>query len=117
MAQDSSKTCQSTAAPAAALADVCTLDESGRTARWRAVERFIATALEREALPDGVRFTFARRGQTARHLVDFVVQEQTCCARFTYGIEEGPGDLLSLLIRARPADLTTLQTLYLAPPR
>jgi hypothetical protein len=117
MARDSSEACQSTAAPTAALAAVCTLDESGRTARWRAVERFIATALDREALPDGVRFAFARRGKTARHLVDFVRQERTCCARFTYAIEDGPGDLLFLLIRARPADLTTLQTLYLAPPR
>ena len=117
MAHDSSETCQSTPAPAAALADVCTLDESGRKARWPAVERFIATALDREALPDGVRYTFARRAQTARHLVDFVVQEQACCARFTYGIEDGPGDRLSLLIRARADDLTALQTLYLASSR
>jgi len=115
MANDSLEARRCNAAPPAALADVCTLDESGRAARWRAVERFIATALEREALPDGVRFTFARRGQTARHLVDFVRQEQTCCASFTYGIEDGPGDLLSLFIRARPDDLTTLRTLYLAP--
>lgn len=68
-------------------------------------------------MPDGVRFTFARVGQTARDLVDFVLHEQECCARFGYGIEDGPGDELSLLIRARPADLTALQTLYLASPR
>ena len=115
MANESLKTCRSTAA--AALADVCTLDETSRTARWRDVKRFIAAALEREALPDGVRLTFTRHGQAARQLVDFVSQEQTCCARFTYAIEDGPGERLSLLIRARTDDLTTLRTLYLASPR
>jgi len=108
-----SNECQSTADPDAALADVCTLNHSGRAARWRVVERFIATAVDREALPDGVRFAFTRDGQTARHILDFVLHEQACCARFTYAVEDGPGGLLSLLIRASAADLPALQTLYL----
>jgi hypothetical protein len=113
---NSSASCQSTGGPAAVLADVCTLDDPLRAARWPVVERFIATALDREALPDGVRFTFARHGQTARHIIEFIQFERACCGHFAYAFEDGPGGALSLLIRASAADLPALQALYL-PPR
>jgi hypothetical protein len=115
MKRNSSEACQSAADPADVLAHFCILDETLRAARWQVVERFLATALDRQALPDGVRITFARHGQTARDIVEFIQLERACCARFAYSFEDGPGDLLSLLIRASAADLPALQALYLRP--
>jgi hypothetical protein len=114
MKRNSSEPCQSAADPADVLADCCTLDEPLRAARWQVVERLLATALDRQALPDGVRITFARHGQTARDIVEFIQLERACCARFAYSFEDGPGDR-SLLIRASAADLPALQALYLRP--
>jgi hypothetical protein len=115
MTSNSPQTCQSTADPVAVLADVCTLDDARRAARWQVVERFIATAVNREALPNGLRCSFARDGETARHIIEFIQVERACCSRFSYAFEEGPEELLSLLIRASAADVPALHALYLRP--
>lgn len=101
------------AEPAAVLKKVCTLDALALPARWLRVRTLMVTATSVAGVPDGVHITFARSERTRRRITAFVRLERTCCARFTYEVDDTANDVLQLTIRARGDDVSSVQTLYL----
>lgn len=76
--------------PAMPLA--CGLDTDALAARSAALrEELFRHALERQELPDGVRFRFPGSDAFRDKLLAFVVAERTCCAFFRIELAFEPG--------------------------
>jgi hypothetical protein len=96
------------------LGQVCSLEPVERLRRWRKVKPFLATAIARVELPNGVRLEFDAGDDAELAVRDFVRAECTCCSRFTYAVTELESPRrIALDIGAAEPDLVALKTLYL----
>ena len=69
-----------------AMALVCAVPPSGRDERRAGVHDVVARATSSQELEDGIAFEFANTDDIARMLLDLVLAERDCCARFTYSL-------------------------------
>jgi hypothetical protein len=77
------------------------------------VKTLLARATARRAADDGVIIEFPGDDATARTVLEFVLAERRCCARFTYEISFAPpNEQLTLSLRAAGPYLPALKAIF-----
>lgn len=92
-----------------AMALVCSVPAPGRGERRVSVQAVVSQATSFDEVENGVLFRFENSDDVARLLLDLVLAERRCCARFSYSMMfqpehqaielrvEGAGDLIQPL--------------------
>lgn len=97
-----------------ALALSCTLPLAGRDKRRIAVQDVIAQAKSACEINLGVSFAFDHADDVARRLLELVLAERTCCARFIYTIAVTPQEnRIALRIEGTERHAQAVKDLYL----
>ena len=96
-----------------ALGLVCTLPSTERAQRRLSVHQVIAQAYASRELEHGVALSFSATDDTARMLLDLMLAERDCCARFTYAIVSAPPHAsIELHVETTPGLAEPLKALY-----
>jgi hypothetical protein len=97
----------------AAMAPACTLPTTDRTGRRVDVQAVVSMAIDHLELEDGVAFVFDNSDDVARLLLDLVLAERTCCARFAYSLRFGSEHQpIELRVQAVGALVQPLKDMY-----
>ena len=97
-----------------ALALVCAVRPRDRSERRADVQAVIARAPSVREAPRGVALVCDGGDETARLLLDFILAERVCCARFVYSVHfEIGSSAIGLHIEADGQLIEPLKSLYL----
>lgn len=96
-----------------AMALVCTLPTADRSGRRVDVQAVLQQAISHRELDDGVALVFENTDVSARLLLDLMLAERNCCARFSYALVFGAGHRpVELHVQAPEALVKPLKDLY-----
>jgi hypothetical protein len=96
------------------LSLVCTLPPAGQDGRRVTLRSLMTHATQVTEEPDGVQVDFHGSDDVATMLLQFVLAERQCCARFTYDLQFAPDhSTVAFRVTGAGRDVAPLKALYL----